>query len=62
MAQNGMQHEITHRSGVHYFFAGWHLIMLPGIKRYVLLPLLVNIALIVLCFLVAVSLAQCLDP
>lgn len=46
MAQNDMQNEITSRSGVHYFFAGWRLIMLPGIKRYVLLPLLVNIALL----------------
>lgn len=46
MAQNDMQKEITSRSGIHYFFAGWRLIMLPGIKRYVLLPLLVNIALL----------------
>ncbi|WMQ73198.1 MAG: Sulfate transporter CysZ [Sodalis sp.] len=41
-----MQNEITPRSGVHYFFAGWRLIMLPGIKRYVLLPLLINIVLL----------------
>lgn len=46
MAQIDMQKEITSRSGMHYFFAGWRLIMLPGIKRYVLLPLLVNIALL----------------
>lgn len=33
------------RSGVHYFFEGWKLIRLPGIRRFVLLPLLINILL-----------------
>ncbi|QWC53400.1 sulfate transporter CysZ [Pectobacterium atrosepticum] len=33
------------RSGVHYFFAGWRLISLPGIRRFVILPLLMNIVL-----------------
>ncbi|PIJ51552.1 sulfate transporter CysZ [Erwinia sp. OLTSP20] len=32
-------------SGSHYFFQGWKLIRQPGIRRYVLLPLLVNILL-----------------
>lgn len=32
----------TH-SGVHYFTQGWQLIRLPGIRRFVILPLLVNI-------------------
>ncbi|WP_438333884.1 sulfate transporter CysZ [Edwardsiella tarda] len=32
-------------NGVHYFAQGWRLIRLPGIKRYVLMPLLVNIIL-----------------
>ncbi|MEE3650546.1 MULTISPECIES: sulfate transporter CysZ [unclassified Brenneria] len=30
------------RSGVHYFIEGWRLISLPGIRRFVILPLLVN--------------------
>lgn len=30
------------QSGVHYFTRGWQLIHLPGIRRFVLLPLLVN--------------------
>lgn len=33
------------RSGVYYFFQGWKLIRLPGIRRFVILPLLVNIIL-----------------
>ena len=32
-------------NGVHFFARGWKLIMLPGIRRFVLLPLLVNIIL-----------------
>lgn len=32
----------TH-SGVYYFIQGWSLIKLPGIRRFVLLPLLINI-------------------
>ena len=35
----------TPRSGVHYFSQGWKLIGLPGIRRYVFLPLLVNVLL-----------------
>nr|VUD29039.1 sulfate transporter [Raoultella sp. NCTC 9187] len=33
------------RSGVYYFSQGWKLIGLPGIRRFVFLPLLVNIIL-----------------
>ena len=33
------------RSGVYYFSQGWKLIGLPGIRRYVFLPLLVNVLL-----------------
>jgi CysZ protein len=33
------------RSGVFYFSQGWKLITLPGIRRFVILPLLVNIIL-----------------
>lgn len=33
------------RSGVYYFSQGWKLIGLPGIRRFVILPLLVNIIL-----------------
>ncbi|PKB87372.1 sulfate transporter CysZ [Ewingella americana] len=32
-------------NGVHYFSKGWSLISLPGIRRFVVLPLLVNIVL-----------------
>lgn len=32
-------------SGIHYFAEGWRLISRPGIKRYVVLPLLVNVLL-----------------
>lgn len=32
-------------NGVHYFLTGWRLILMPGIKRYVVLPLMVNIVL-----------------
>ncbi|RWR00859.1 sulfate transporter [[Pantoea] beijingensis] len=32
-------------NGIHYFSQGWKLIRLPGIRRFVILPLLVNILL-----------------
>lgn len=35
----------TPRSGVYYFSQGWKLIRLPGIRRFVFLPLLVNVIL-----------------
>ncbi|SFN13154.1 CysZ protein [Izhakiella capsodis] len=37
--------------GAHYFFQGWKLIHQPGIRRFVLLPLLVNIVLMGSAFL-----------
>ncbi|MBW7983550.1 sulfate transporter CysZ [Enterobacillus tribolii] len=37
-------------NGVYYFSQGWRLIRMPGIKRYVLMPLLVNIVLMGLAF------------
>ena len=33
------------RSGVWYFSQGWKLVSLPGIRRFVILPLLINIIL-----------------
>ncbi|MFP1928738.1 sulfate transporter CysZ [Lonsdalea quercina] len=33
------------RSGFHYFVRGWQLLSLPGIRRFVVLPMLVNILL-----------------
>lgn len=33
------------RSGIHYFAQGWRLMSLPGIRRFVVIPLLVNIVL-----------------
>ncbi|WP_413737677.1 sulfate transporter CysZ [Sodalis sp. RH21] len=41
-----MHNDIKSRSGFHYFVSGWRLMMLPGIKRYVVLPLLINIVLL----------------
>lgn len=41
-----MHNDIKSRSGFHYFASGWQLMMLPGIKRYVVLPLLMNILLL----------------
>ena len=52
----------TPRSGVYYFSQGWKLIGLPGIRRYVFLPLLVNVLLMGGCLLVAVYPSRQLDP
>ncbi|WP_213989877.1 sulfate transporter CysZ [Sodalis sp. dw_96] len=41
-----MVNDIKSRSGFHYFLSGWRLITLPGIRRFVILPLLVNILLL----------------
>lgn len=38
--------------GAHYFFAGFGLIAKPGIKRYVIMPFLINILLFTLLFFV----------
>ncbi len=38
--------------GVHYLFAGFGLLTKPGLKRFVIIPLLINIALFTLLFLV----------
>jgi len=35
----------TTTNGIHYFTQGWQLIRLPGIRRFVIVPLLVNILL-----------------
>ncbi|MFI0489495.1 MAG: sulfate transporter CysZ [Yersinia sp. (in: enterobacteria)] len=40
-----MQKAVKKISGIHYFAQGWRLISRPGIRRYVILPLLVNILL-----------------
>ena len=46
-----MQRNIPKKtSGIHYFSEGWRLVRLPGIKRYVVMPLLVNIVLMGLAF------------
>ncbi|NIF20927.1 sulfate transporter CysZ [Candidatus Pantoea multigeneris] len=36
----------TPPNGIHYFRQGWKLVGLPGIRRYVIVPLLVNIVLL----------------
>lgn len=33
-------------NGLHYFSEGWKLVRLPGIRRFVIIPLLVNILLL----------------
>lgn len=38
--------------GMHYLFAGFGLITKPGLKRYVIIPLIINIVLFSLLFLV----------
>ncbi len=40
-----MQKAVKKISGIHYFAQGWRLISRPGIRRFVILPLLVNILL-----------------
>jgi len=42
MVLNNSHHD---RNGIHYFAQGWQLIRLPGIRRFVIMPLLVNILL-----------------
>lgn len=49
------------RSGFYYFAQGWKLVSQPGIRRFVILPLLVNI-LLMGRILVALYATRCLDP
>ena len=42
MVLNNSHHD---RNGIYYFTQGWKLIRLPGIRRFVIMPLLVNILL-----------------
>ncbi|WNN43235.1 MULTISPECIES: sulfate transporter CysZ [Winslowiella] len=39
------ENSLNRHNGIHYFSQGWKLIRLPGIRRFVILPLLVNILL-----------------
>lgn len=41
--------------GFHYFIMGWHLIMKPGLRRFVILPILLNILLLSGLFWVLLS-------
>ncbi len=34
-------------SGFHYFVMGWHLITQPGLRRFVIMPILLNIVLLI---------------
>ncbi|WP_392562663.1 sulfate transporter CysZ [Orbus sturtevantii] len=38
------------KSSLEYFIQGWHLIQLPGIRRYVIMPILANIVIMLLLF------------
>src|SRR5262245_33789904 len=40
-------------TGIHYLFNGFKLLKTPGIKRYVLIPLIINIALFIGMFFIA---------
>ncbi len=40
------ENRVAAYNGVHYFSAGWKLIRLPGIRRFVIIPLLINILLL----------------
>ncbi|MCX8956708.1 sulfate transporter CysZ [Erwinia psidii] len=40
----------TQTNGIYYFFKGWKLINLPGIRRFVIVPLIVNILLMGIAF------------
>ncbi len=41
-----VNNSVSSFNGVHYFSQGWKLIRLPGIRRFVIIPLLVNILLL----------------
>ncbi|MGR3807358.1 sulfate transporter CysZ [Pasteurella testudinis] len=38
------------RQGLEYFLRGWHLITRPGLRRFVVMPILINIVLLVAVF------------
>src|SRR3990167_7736677 len=38
-------------AGIHYFFSGFFLITLPGLRRFVVIPLLINIAVFIILFM-----------
>ncbi|MGV6988434.1 sulfate transporter CysZ [Testudinibacter sp. P80/BLE/0925] len=38
------------KQGLEYFLRGWHLITQPGLRRFVIMPILINIVLLVLVF------------
>ncbi len=40
------ENSVSSFNGIHYFAEGWKLVRLPGIRRYVIIPLLVNILLL----------------
>ncbi|CAM2773176.1 sulfate transporter CysZ [Vibrio rarus] len=41
-----MHHNLTPQSGIGYFFLGFKLAMKPGLRRYVFMPLLINVLLV----------------
>ncbi|WJV54709.1 sulfate transporter CysZ [Prodigiosinella aquatilis] len=40
-----LQYTDNNHSGIYYFVKGWHLLSLPGIRRFVILPMLINVLL-----------------
>lgn len=45
-----MDYEISKKSGFHYLFQGLKLVSQPGLRRFVLLPLLTNLLLFAAAF------------
>ncbi len=40
------ENSVSSFNGVHYFSRGWKLVRMPGIRRFVVIPLLVNIVIL----------------
>lgn len=41
-----IENSVSNFNGMHYFSQGWKLVRLPGIRRFVLMPLLINIVML----------------
>ncbi|MGC1041274.1 sulfate transporter CysZ [Pantoea agglomerans] len=41
-----LENSVSNFNGMHYFSQGWKLVRLPGIRRFVLMPLLINIVML----------------
>lgn len=41
-----IENSVSNFNGMHYFSQGWKLVRLPGIRRFVVMPLLINIVML----------------